>query len=88
LSIKVLLWNLEGLETKACLLLTHVAEGFAVLILSTLVTKFKVKGKDVLLIGVQINFIGDILLTEKVVCAASSTLEAVRTFPAAFGHLN
>jgi hypothetical protein len=58
------------------------------LILSALVTKFKVKRKDVLLIRIQINFVGDVLLTEKVICAASSARKAVRTFPAAFGHLD
>ena len=68
--------------------MTNAAKRLSVLVLATLEAKFKVKAKLVLLVGIKIDFVGNIFSAEKLFRTTSSALETVTTLPAAVWQLH
>ena len=57
------------------------------MVLATLIAKFEVERKDVLLIWIQIYFVLDVLWAEEVFGATRATLKAVGTLPRTLWYL-
>ena len=72
----------------ACLLITEGAEGLTILVLTALVAQFEVEREHELLVRVHVDLILDVFVAEERLCVTLSTLETLRAFPVALGHLD